>query len=84
MVNVDRTQIQKFYVAAVLGLRVLEKRDPGRRRFGPDADARWHLFRGELGDGGRLAKDNRGRCAICSVSRPALCPNWRIGPDYAT
>jgi hypothetical protein len=51
---VEATQIQNFYQVGVLGLRALEVRDAGRRRFGPDANARWQLFRGELGDGDRL------------------------------
>ncbi len=50
----DATQIQKFYQVGALGLHALDARDSGRRRFGPDANARWQLFKGELGDGDRL------------------------------
>lgn len=50
----EAAQIQKFYQVGALGLRAFEVRDAGRRRFGPDANARWQLFRGELGDGDRL------------------------------
>lgn len=50
----DAAQVQQFYRVGVLGLRVLDGRDAARRRFGPDAEARWQLFKGELGDGDRL------------------------------
>lgn len=50
----DRAQIQQFYQVAILGLRALEARDAAKRRFGPNADARWQLFKGELGDEDRL------------------------------
>lgn len=45
---------RSYYDAASLGLRALESRPGGPRRFGADADARWKLFRGELGDADRL------------------------------
>lgn len=43
-----------FYDAASLGLRALEARPGGPRRFGAEADSRWSLFKGELGDADRL------------------------------
>lgn len=50
----DETQIQQFYRVGMLGLKALDGRDSGKRRFGPDADARWQLFKGGLGEGDRL------------------------------
>jgi len=43
-----------FYRAGVLGLRALEDKGLGARRFTPDADARWKAFQGELTDSDRL------------------------------
>jgi hypothetical protein len=48
------SHIDHFYRAAGLGLATLEAREPRPRRFGPDADARWRAFRGELGGEHRL------------------------------
>ncbi len=42
-----------FYKAAHIGLRVLDSRGV-RRRFGPEADARWVQFRGDMTDADRL------------------------------
>jgi hypothetical protein len=44
----------RYYRAAVLGLRYLEARKPTGRRFGPDADARWASFRGDLTTADRI------------------------------
>lgn len=45
---------ERFYAAAVVGLRALDQRERTPRRFGPDADARWTQFRGSLGPADRL------------------------------
>ncbi|MCC7381018.1 MAG: hypothetical protein IT384_04270 [Deltaproteobacteria bacterium] len=43
-----------FYQAALVGLRYLEAQKPSGRRFGPDADARWSAFRGDLTTADRI------------------------------
>lgn len=48
------TQLRAFYSAGALALRALDRRSTATPRFGPDADAEWSLFRGELHDGDRL------------------------------
>src|SRR5690242_12221615 len=50
----NRNENTSFYEAASLGLRALDARATRSRRFGPDADATWRAFRGELTDGDRL------------------------------
>ncbi len=37
-----------YYTAALRCLQFVEGRKPTGRRFGPDADARWSQFEGEL------------------------------------
>ena len=57
MVNVpklDQGTIDRFYAAAVAGLRALEAQHPTDRRFGPNADATWKAFKGELNEGDRV------------------------------
>ncbi len=51
--QVHESLVPSFYRAAHVGLRVLDARS-GRRRFGPDADAKWKQFRGELTDTDRM------------------------------
>jgi hypothetical protein len=46
--------IMRYYHAAVLGLRYLEATKPTGRRFGPDADARWASFKGDLTTADRI------------------------------
>ncbi len=46
--------LTSYYSAAVRALRYLEARRPTGRRFGPDADARWHAFRGDLTTADRI------------------------------
>jgi hypothetical protein len=46
--------VASFYRAAAHGLAALDNAPGGRRRFGPDADATWKAFRGELRDEDRL------------------------------
>lgn len=47
-------EVASFYRGAVLGLRHLEARRPTGRRFGPEADARWASFRGDLTTADRI------------------------------
>jgi hypothetical protein len=47
---VDHVQRERFYAAAIIGLRALEAREGRARRFGPDADATWAAFAGTLHD----------------------------------
>lgn len=51
---IDPSQVDRFYLAAMLGLGALEARSAVPRRFGPDADARWNAFRGGLQDWHRI------------------------------
>jgi hypothetical protein len=49
------TAAEKAYYCAVLAaLRFIEQRQPTGRRFGPDADARWSSFRGDLTTADRI------------------------------
>jgi hypothetical protein len=49
------TATKKAYYRGVLSaLRFIEQRQPTGRRFGPDADARWSSFRGDLTTADRL------------------------------
>jgi hypothetical protein len=43
-----------YYRAALCCLRFIEQRRPTGRRFGPEADARWVSFRGELQSADRI------------------------------
>jgi hypothetical protein len=43
-----------FYTAALAGLRFVEARRPTARRFGPEAEARWTGFRGDLTTADRI------------------------------
>jgi hypothetical protein len=52
--SISDTQLHAFYSAGALALRALDVRAAASRRFGPDADAEWSLFRGELHDGDHL------------------------------
>lgn len=52
--RLEAQDIQRFYQAALLGLRTLEANERSARRFGAEADARWSALRGELGAADRL------------------------------
>ena len=52
--HVSVTSLQAFYKAGALTLRALDARAAQARIFGPDADAAWGLFKGELHEGERL------------------------------
>lgn len=43
-----------FYATALAALRFVEQRRPTGRRFGPEADARWSGFRGDLTTADRI------------------------------
>lgn len=45
---------QAYYRAALACLRFIENRRPTKRRFGPEADARWKAFRGHLNTPDRI------------------------------
>lgn len=45
---------RSYYAAALAALRFVEARRPTKRRFGPDADATWAAFRGDLGSSARI------------------------------
>lgn len=54
MSAVPHGQLENFYEAAFVGLKALDARAGAARRFGPNADARWALFKGELKERDRL------------------------------
>lgn len=88
---------EAFYAAALLGLRALDSQETAPRRFGPDADARWTQFAGELGPGDRLdilLRDAAGTWG--SAFSPSECfdffgladdepfgPDWPGIPDHS-
>jgi len=54
MIPVAAADARAFYAAALAGLRFVEARRPTGRRFGPEADARWTGFRGDLATADRI------------------------------
>lgn len=46
--NLSQDSVRAYYRAALAGLYAVESRRATGRRFGPDADARWKSFRGDL------------------------------------
>ena len=44
----------RYYAAAMAALRFIEQRTPTTRRFGPEADARWSAFKGNLETADRI------------------------------
>lgn len=54
MSAVSHGQLENFYEAAFVGLKALDARADVARRFGPNADARWSLFKGEMKERDRL------------------------------
>lgn len=82
--------MDRFYRAALLGLCALDARRGKRQPFGPDAEARWRAFRGELLDCDRL--DLLIRDAALThpnafaprllFSLEGLLPDEPFGPDW--
>lgn len=54
MTMVQEADRATYYRAALCCLRFIEQRRPTGRRFGPEADARWVSFRGELQSADRI------------------------------
>lgn len=54
MSAVPNGQLENFYEAAFVGLKALDAKADVARRFGPNADARWALFKGEMKERDRL------------------------------
>lgn len=52
--EVRSSNVHRFYLAALHGLQLLDRRSGGGRRFGPEADARWAGFAGHLRVSDRL------------------------------
>lgn len=50
----DETRRSAYYGAALGLLRFVEQRSPTARRFGPEADALWRSFAGDLDTGDRI------------------------------
>jgi hypothetical protein len=53
-ITVTPKDADRFYAAAVAGLRALDRRERTARRFGPDADTRWASFKGSLTEADRI------------------------------
>jgi hypothetical protein len=47
-------EVASYYRAAIACLHFVEARRPTKRRFGPDADARWKAFKGHLSTSDRI------------------------------
>jgi hypothetical protein len=79
-----------FYTAAIAGLRALDRREGGARRFGPEADSRWSGFKGSLTDADRIDLLLRDAAVTWGVAfSPAsafglfgLAPDEPFGPDW--
>ncbi len=52
--EISQDSVRSYYQAALVGLQTVESRRATGRRFGPDADARWKSFRGDLTTGDRM------------------------------
>ena len=83
--------IARYYQGALLGLRYLEAQKPTGRRFGPDADARWSSFRGDLTTADRLdllirdanAQWPEALGARTTFAERAVAEDSAFGPDFA-
>lgn len=82
--------IECYYRAALLGLRVLDAQRDGALRFSPDADSRWSTFRGDLHDADRvdlLLRDAAmaspaGFSPRLIFDQRGLPPDEPFGPDW--
>lgn len=74
--SISPASIERFYRAALVGLRALEARERAPRRFGAEAEQRWKDFRGHLKDSDRL--DMLVRDAAVSWG-PAFAPSKVFG-----
>ncbi len=87
-VSVSAQQREAFYAAAIAGLQTLDARE--RRRFGPDADARWSTFKGALTEADRVDLLLRDAAVTWGAAfSPAevfdlfgLAPDEPFGPDW--
>lgn len=85
-----QTDRDRFYAAAVAGLRALDCRDGSARRFGADADTRWASFKGALTEADRIDLLLRDAAVAWGVGfSPAeafglfgLAPDEPFGPDW--
>ncbi len=50
----DIESVHAYYLATLRALAFVEQRQPSGRRFGPEADARWSSFRGDLETADRI------------------------------
>jgi hypothetical protein len=93
MPSVSPAQLESFYRAATVALRVLDTREGRGRRFGDHADATWRAFRGpagELGAADRLellvreaAVLHRGAfSASLLFALPGLAADEPLGPEW--
>ncbi len=89
--NFQADQVEAFYRAALIGLRVLDERAGKGQRFGPEADARWSNFQGHLGMSARLdilvrdaAVQWGAAFSPAAVFRlPGLATDEPFGPDWS-
>jgi hypothetical protein len=90
VVTVTDGDRERFYAAALAGLRALDAREPNARRFGREADGRWASFAGALTDADRIDFLLRDAAVTWGVAfSPAeafglfgLAPDEPFGPDW--
>lgn len=82
--------LEPFYRSAVLALRALEAAGARRPSFGPEPDARWGAFRGELREADRLDLVLRNAAVTTPaafaprvvLALPGLSDDEPFGPDW--
>jgi hypothetical protein len=88
--DVGTDERDRFYAAALAGLRALDRRERAPRRFGPDADTRWAAFKGSLTESDRVDILLRDAAVTWGAAfSPAevfglfgLAPDEAFGPDW--
>lgn len=91
MTTVPSREIEPFYRSALLALQALETVGARRPSFGPDPDARWKAFRGELRDADRIDLLLRNAAATAPaafaprviLAIPGLAEDEPFGPDWS-
>jgi hypothetical protein len=89
--DVQSEEVQRFYLASLYGLHMLDGRSGQARRFGPEADARWAGFAGHLGLGDRVDMLLRDAAVVLGPAfsaaqifqLPGLAEDEPFGPDWA-
>lgn len=90
MTTTGAHDLEPFYRSAILALNALEAAGARRPSFGPDPDARWKAFRGELRDADRIDLLLRNAAATAPaafaprviLAIPGLAEDEPFGPDW--